>query len=116
MLQRKRSIRRKKTSSITIRKMEEGKENTNQRPIILYLLLLCIAVGVWVNVYQNTKVKTVYVKSGNVEARIEGTPDVNVSNQVDVNLDAINGYDNAFFNNPSRGDYHSYYCIPVSAN
>ena len=30
--------------------MEEGKENTNQRPVILYLLLLCIAVGVWVNV------------------------------------------------------------------
>ena len=49
---------------------------------------------------------------GNVDASVYGT--VSVENMVDVNIDAINGHYDVFFNNPSRGENDKYYLLPIT--
>lgn len=84
---------------------------------MIKFLLLFIALGIWVQVFQNfgffgtknVKVTGGYVSvSGSVD--IDRTIDVNVTNEVDVNLEAINGKRNAFYD--FRGN-QEYVRIPV---
>ncbi|MBM0659435.1 hypothetical protein [Capnocytophaga genosp. AHN8471] len=91
-------------------------------------ILTIIALGIWCLVFQNSKiisisqeVKRVAVIGGEVEilggVRVDNKVDVEVKNDVlDVNLQEINGRRDVFFNNPSRGDNHRYYRIPVITN
>src|SRR5687767_6094842 len=77
-----------------------------------------IAIGIWVIVLQNaglivTKQK-VYVEGGYIDTDINGIVDVSgsvsIDNQVDVNLDAINGKRNTFYD---FGGNKNYVRIPV---
>lgn len=61
-------------------------------------------------------VQTVYVTGGIIDAdisnriQVEGT--ISVANEVDVNVSAINGYSNCFYNNYTKHS-NDYYRIPV---
>jgi len=77
-------------------------------------ILTAIAVGIWMLVLQNFNVfdnrKDVYVRGGYINADVSGR--VSVGNTVDINISAINGYSNAFydhtFKHPGR-----HYRLPV---
>lgn len=85
-------------------------------------LLLIIGAGIWVLVLQNAGVidsnQNVYVDGGFINADVEGsvdvenTVDVNVDNRVDVNLKAINGHEEAFYDH-TYNHPNEYYRIPV---
>ena len=91
--------------------------------------LILTAIGVWVIALQNFGVfsnnkgsQSVYVVGGDIDARVRGSVDVDntievrgsvgIEDMVDVNLQAINGYRNCFYNNYSRHP-KDYYRIPV---
>lgn len=85
------------------------------------LILISIAIGIWALVLQNfgifneDKAQSVrVVNSVGINGSVEVEGRVNIGNTVDVNLQEINGHNNVFFNNPSRGDHNKYYVIPVS--
>ena len=87
-----------------------------------FWLIIC-AMGIWAQ-FLHTRlssedgVQTVYVTGGKIDARVpnriikvEGS--VSVDNTVDVNLSAINGYRNCFYNNFSKHP-NDFYRIPVA--
>lgn len=95
--------------------MEQKSKN-----ISLKTILIAIGVGIWVIVLQNAGIipklvgtengtQTVYVTGGNIDADINGTVDVrgsvSVDNEVDVNLESINGKSNAFYDFGGNGNY-----------
>lgn len=77
--------------------------------ISLKAILLIIGVGIWAIVLQNAgiiptnqNVKVVnavdtYVIGGSIDADVSGS--VSIDNEVDVNLEAINGYNDCFYRN-----------------
>ncbi len=90
------------------------------KKIISYKGMIAIAtIGIWILVLQNlgiipisqnVNVENTVEVEGKVNARVFG--DVNVGNTVDVNLSAINGYSNCFYNSYSKHP-KQYYRIPV---
>ena len=95
---------------------------SNNNSSILQVVLVTIAIGIWVLVLQNAgifpKNQNVIVVNeveanvrGHVDAEVYGT--VEVDNTVDINVQAINGHYDVFFNNPSRGEREKYYLLPV---
>lgn len=88
-------------------------------------LLLAIAVGVWIIVFQNLGLIPVS-QNVNVKNKVDMTGDVKVRNTVDVqggvdvnncvqvDLREINGHSDVFFNNPKRGENNKYYVLPVT--
>lgn len=100
--------------------MEQKSKN-----ISLKAILVAIGAGIWVLVLQNAGIipklvgtekgtQTVYVTGGRIDADINGTIDVSgsvsVDNEIDVNLSAINGKSNAFYD---FGGNRNYVRIPV---
>lgn len=95
-----------------------------KKNISLKAILIVIGVGIWAIVLQNAGIiptnQNVYVKGGYIDAdvsgsvRVDNTVDVNGS--VDVNIEAINGHYDVFYNNTSRGDKSKYYRLPVITN
>lgn len=79
------------------------------RNLGLKSLITITTIGIWAIVLQNAGiiptsqkvyvVNTVdtYVNGGNIDAEVSGS--VDVDNQVDVNIEAINGYNDAFYKN-----------------
>lgn len=82
---------------------------TKSQSISLKVILIIMAVGIWTVVLQNAGIiptkQNVYVKGGYVHADINGTLDVNVENEVDVNVSGVNGHSNAFYGPSSNGNY-----------
>lgn len=86
---------------------------TKSKNISLKAILIAIGLGIWVMVLQNAGViptkQNVYVKGGYIDADVNGTVDVrgsvSVDNTVDINLDAINGKSNAFYDFGGNGNY-----------
>lgn len=91
-------------------------------------------IGVWTIVIQNifilnkqqneitiSRINTPVEVHGNVSVgntvdvtgSVYTTGSVKINNTVDVNLESINGYSDAFFNNPRKGDKEKFYTIPV---
>ena len=67
----------------------------------LFWIQVC-AVGIWLLVIQNyfgneDIVQRVYVVGGNIDANLNST--------VDVNIEAVNGYRNAFYGPSTDGSY-----------
>lgn len=94
--------------------MEQKSKN-----ISLKAILIAIGAGIWVLVLQNAGIipklvgtengtQTVYVTGGSIDADVSGS--VSVDNEVDVNLSAINGKSNAFYD---FGGNRNYVRIPV---
>jgi|SRR5690554_3340949 len=95
---------------------------TKSKNISLKAILIAIGLGIWVIVLQNVGIiptkQNVYVKGGYVDVsgsvdidntvRVSGS--VDVDNTVDVNLEAINGKSNAFYD---FGGNKNYVRIPV---
>jgi hypothetical protein len=85
---------------------------TKSRIISLKAILIAIGIGIWILVLQNAGIiptkQNVYVKGGYIDADVSGS--VSVDNQVDVNLDAINGKSNVFYD---FGGDKNYVRIPV---
>ena len=86
-----------------------------------FWLIIC-AIGIWSQFLYTLLsledgVQTVYVTGGNIDAdvsnRIKVEGSVSVDNRVDVNLSAINGYRNCFYNNFAKHP-NDYYRIPVT--
>jgi len=86
-----------------------------------FWVIIC-AIGIWsqflhILLSSEDGVQTVYVTGGNIDAdvsnRIEVEGSVSVDNRVDVNLSAINGYRNCFYNNYAKHP-NDYYRIPVA--
>lgn len=94
--------------------MEQKSKNFSLKAI-----LIAIGAGIWVLVLQNAGIipklvgtengtQTVYVTGGSIDADVSGS--VSVDNEVDVNLSAINGKSNAFYD---FGGNRNYVRIPV---
>ena len=78
--------------------------------ISLKAILLTIAVGIWAIVLQNAgviptnqNVKVVNTVDVNGSVRVSGEVDANVGNTVDINISAINGHSNAFYDHGFNG-------------
>lgn len=82
---------------------------TKSQSISLKVILIIMAVGIWAVVLQNAGIiptkQNVYVKGGYVNADINGTLDVNVENEVDVNVSSVNGHSDSFYGPSSNGNY-----------
>ena len=82
--------------------MENGRSNN-----WLNGILISIGIGVWTIVLQNAGIlsteHSVYVSGGYVDAEVEGT--VSVDNTVDINIEEVNGYSNAFYGPGKSGTY-----------
>lgn len=70
--------------------------------------LIIGSIGIWVLVLQNfgifgVKSQKVYVTGGDIDADVRGY--VSVDNTVGVNIEAVNGYRNAFYGPSSDGAY-----------
>jgi hypothetical protein len=86
---------------------------TKSKSISLKVILIAIGLGIWVIVLQNAGViptkQNVYVKGGYIDADINRTVDVrgsvSVNNTVDVNLAAINGKSNVFYDFGGNGNH-----------
>jgi hypothetical protein len=85
----------------------------------LNIILIVIAVGIWAIVLQNAGVIPTdqNVKVVNeIDANVRGSVDADVSgsvqidNTVDINIEAINGKTNAFYDHNYDGNYNR---IPV---
>jgi hypothetical protein len=83
---------------------------TKSKNISLKAILIAIGLGIWVMVLQNAGIiptkQNVYVKGGYVD--VSGS--VDIDNTVNVNLEAINGKSNAFYD---FGGNKNYVRIPV---
>ncbi|MBN2834480.1 MAG: hypothetical protein JXR48_05885 [Candidatus Delongbacteria bacterium] len=88
---------------------------TKSKNISLKAILIIIAVGIWVIIFQNAGIiptnQNVRVVNS-VDAYVSGS--VDVDNTVDINIHEINGHRDVFFNNPRRGEKNKYYVLPVS--
>jgi hypothetical protein len=89
------------------------KMETKSKNISLKAILITMTIGIWAIVLQNAgiiptnqNVKVVntvdtYVNGGNIDADVSGSVDVDnsvdVSGYMDVNIEAINGKSNAFY-------------------
>ena len=86
-----------------------------------FWVIIC-AIGIWSQflytlISSEDGVQTVYVTGGNINAdvsnRLQVEGSVSVDNRVAVNLSAINGYRNCFYNNYAKHP-NDYYRIPVT--
>lgn len=77
------------------------------------IIHILIALGIWTIVLQNAgvietkkevKVLNTVDVQGNVD--VEGSVNANVENTVDINVRAINGDENAFFDHGYDGNYN----------
>lgn len=73
----------------------------------LFWIQVC-AIGIWLLVIQNffggeDTAQRVYVVGGNISADVNGS--VDVSNTVDINIESVNGYRNAFYGPSNDGSY-----------
>lgn len=73
----------------------------------LFWIRVC-AIGIWLLVIQNyfggeDTAQRVYVVGGQVDANVSGS--VDVDNIVDINVEAVNGYRNAFYGPSIDGAY-----------
>jgi hypothetical protein len=92
--------------------------------ITVKFLLIVIGLGIWAIVLQNAGIipsnQKVYVDGGHLSADVEGDVkvrgSVDVDNTVDINIEAINGHEDVFYNNPNRNENDKYYRIPVTPN
>lgn len=92
--------------------MEQKSKN-----ISLKAILISIALGIWVIVLQNAgviptnqNVKVVNTVDAKVRGSVDVENEVEVSGNVDVNLEAINGNSNVFYD---FGGNRNYVRIPV---
>ena len=85
---------------------------TNSKNISLNVFLIVIAVGIWGIFLQNSGIiptkQNVYVKGGYINADVNNT--IDVTGYLDVNLEAINGKSNAFYD---FGGNKNFVRIPV---
>lgn len=82
---------------------------------------LFMGLGVWILVLQNlgaipisqkVRLDGGYISVINEEVKVKGN--VEVDDIVDINIQKINGQQDVFFNDPSRGQKDKYYRLPVS--
>jgi len=84
---------------------------TKSKNISLKTILIVIAIGIWAIVIQNTGIiptkQNVYIKGGyvGVSGSVDVDNTVDVTGYLDVNLDAINGKSNAFYDFGGNGNY-----------
>ena len=50
----------------------------------------------------------------NVDNTVSVEGNVGIDNRVDINIEAINGHQDVFFNNPDRGERDKYYVLPIT--
>lgn len=73
----------------------------------LFWIQVC-AVGIWLLVIQNffggeDTAQRVYVVGGNIKSEVRGR--VDIDNTVDINIESVNGYRNAFYGPSNDGSY-----------
>lgn len=82
--------------------------------IPMKLILLIIGAGIWITVLQNAGIipskQNVFVMGGNIDAEVSGK--VNIDRMVDINIQAINGHREAFFDHTKKHP-GIYYRLPV---
>ena len=90
---------------------------TKSKNISLKVILSIIAVGIWAIVLQNAgviptnqNVKVVNTVDVDGSVNVTGEVDANIGNTVDINVSAINGHRNAFYDHGFNGVYNR---IPV---
>jgi hypothetical protein len=84
---------------------------TNFNNISIKSILITIGAGIWLLVLQNAGIipklveteQRVYVQGGSMDAEVTGS--VTVDNTVDINIEAVNGYSNAFYGPSKDGTY-----------
>ena len=86
---------------------------TKSKNLSFKIILIIIGVGIWAIVLQNAGIiptkQKVHVQGGFIDANVSGSVDINntvdVSGYMDVNIEAINGKSNAFYDFNGNGDY-----------
>lgn len=73
----------------------------------LFWIQVC-AVGIWVIaiqgfIHEDRGAQKVYVVGGDIDAQVSGS--VEVDNTVDINIESVNGYSNAFYGPSADGSY-----------
>lgn len=89
---------------------------TKSKNISLKAILIIIAVGIWITVFQNAGIIPTeqHVKVTNtVDANASVTGEVEVENTVDVNIEAINGYNTVTTGNGTHSVFPYGYMLPV---
>jgi hypothetical protein len=91
--------------------------NTQLNANSLRPILIIIAIGIWAIVLQIAGIITTdqnvkVVNSVNMNGRVEVTNPINIGNSIDVNIEAINGHKNAFYDYNNNQEYNR---IPVYA-
>ena len=73
--------------------------DAKSKNISLKVILIIMTIGIWSLVLQNAGIiptkQNVYVKGGYIEADVRGS--VDIDNTVDINIESVNGYNNAFY-------------------
>ncbi len=90
---------------------------TKSKNISLKAILIIIAVGIWIAVFQNAGIIPTeqHVKVTNtVDTYSTVTGEVEIENTVDVNIEAINGYNTVTTSNGTHSVFPYGYMLPVN--
>lgn len=90
---------------------------TKSKNISLKAILIIIAVGIWIAAFQNAGIIPTeqHVKVTNtVDTYSTVTGEVEIENMVDVNIEAINGYNTVTTGNGTHSVFPYGYMLPVN--
>lgn len=89
---------------------------TKSKNISLKAILIIIAVGLWITVFQNAGIIPTEQRvrvTNTVDANASVTGEVEIENTVDVNIEAINGYNTVTTGNGTHSVFPYGYMLPV---
>jgi hypothetical protein len=89
---------------------------TKSKNISLKAILIIIAVGIWITVFQNAGIIPTEQRvkvTNTIDANASVTGEVEIENTVDVNIEAINGYNTVTTGNGTHSVFPYGYMLPV---
>lgn len=89
---------------------------TKSKNISLKAILIIIATGIWITVFQNAGLIPTEQRvrvTNTVDANANVTGEVEIENTVDVNIEEINGYNTVTTGNGTHSVFPYGYMLPV---
>lgn len=89
---------------------------TKSKNISLKAILIIIAVGIWITVFQNAGIIPTEQRvrvTNTVDANANVIGEVEIENTVDVNIEEINGYNTVTTGNGTHSVFPYGYMLPV---
>ena len=91
---------------------------TTKKNISLKVILIVIAIGIWIIVFQNAGIIPTsqrVIVTNTVDAFSTVSGEVDIENTVDVNIDAINGYNTVTTGSGTHSVFPYGYMLPVES-